>query len=105
MFELNVLVLWFAVLITGAINLTLSPLADVGKLDITTLGGDAALLNAISAGTTSSPPTVESVSFIRIQFVLADLDANCSPVDAAVNVAVPEPDTVAAVNKRLVSYR
>jgi ActR/RegA family two-component response regulator len=68
-----------------------SPLADAGKLDITTLGGDAALLKAISAETTSSPPTVESVSFIKIQFVLSDFEANCSPAAARVNVAVPEP--------------
>ena len=71
---------------------------------MTTLGGDAALLIVMSATTTSSPPTVESVSLIRIQFVFAPLEPNCSPADAAVNVAVPEPDTVAAVNTRLISY-
>ena len=70
---------------------------------MTTLGGVAELLIVISPGTTSSPPTVSSVSFIKIQFVLADLEPNCSLADAAVNVAVLLPDTVAAVNTRLTS--
>ena len=82
----------------------MSPLADEGKLAITTLGGDAALLIVISAATTSSPPTVASVSLIRIQFVLSALEPNCSPAATAVNVAVPEPYTVAEPMIRLVSY-
>ena len=95
-------------------SLTVSPTApslppppkspDVGKLAITTLGGFALLLIVISAGTTSSPPSPSFVSLIRIQFVLAAFEPNCSPADNAVNVAVPEPDTVALPTIRLTLY-
>ena len=102
----NDLVLWLAVLIIGAINLTVSPVIPDGKFLIITFGGSVgALLTVISdAAIISSPPSVLLVSFIRIQFVLFAIGPYCSPLPEAVNVAVYWlPYTVAEVNIRLVS--
>jgi len=89
--------------VNGAINLTVSPSAEPGKLLIVAVRLSPDIV--ISPTTTSSPPSVESVSLIRIQFPLDALVPNTSSVTVVVNDAELEFTTPFAAIIRLVSNR